>query len=165
MPETDRQILLARILTARHDPDEVQALLQDLVNDTGPEEIIHSMAHVIAGTTQVLHQMCHLSENLDRMVDTMVAGGPGALNARFTDALDEEKMLSEEYSRHVFQELTDGTTPADRIWSVTTMSNGQRVVTLDGTGFNRRVFAIVGATEENIDAFKDLMVRYEQELK
>lgn len=165
MPETDPKILLAHILHARHNPDVVQALLQDLVDEKGPEEIIYNLAHAVMGVTQVLHQMCHLSDNLDRMVDTMVAGGPGALNARFTDSLDEEKLLSEEYSRHVFQELIDGTDPQDRIWSLTTMPNGQRVVTLDGSGFHRRVFAIVGASDENVTAFKDLMVRYEQELK
>ena len=38
MPETERQILLARILNARHDPDEIQALLQDLV-DEGAQEV------------------------------------------------------------------------------------------------------------------------------
>ena len=162
----DARNIVLHMLEERHDPEAVLAYLEAHIMEAqdGAEGVQDVIVAAVA-MNQLVHQFGHLIPRLDAMLDTMVAAGPDALNADVMEDLDPDRFHSEEYAREVFTEYTEGTDPQDRVWTTTTLPNGLKAVSLDGPDFNARVLAFHGASDADVEEFKDKMIRMERDTK
>lgn len=163
----DRKELIHQLVAHRHDSDDALTVLQMYIEDTDGDAVqtIHDLCYATLQLTQLVHRLGHIHPKIDRMLEAMLMHGPDALDADITQSVPLAKLMTDEYTRKVFDALTEGTNPQDRVWDVIDIQGDHRAITLEGSGFPKKVFGLVGATPEMVEAFKARMVQYEADLK
>ena len=155
--------LLYYLVKHRHDPEDTFDIMKEYIEgyDGDVEDLAHDLGHAMLAAAQLIHRMSHPA--VTRIIDMLVHNGPDALDVDIAESVTIDKLMTDDFTRKVYDTLTRDTNPADRVWTIDKVDDENKGVILKGTGFKPRVFGMIGAPDETVKAFKNRMMQYEKE--